>query len=264
MRLVALLLVSLLSVSVVSLAPPARAAGEGTYRVCLDPGHELDGDVGAVATAAIGAHAIQLREVDLNLDVAHAVRRQLLAQRIAVVMTWDAADAGWPETGAPDQPPPPIVSDDPGPNDPLGLEARGRACVDAGAQVMFSVHHNGLSDQRNGLTTLFRDPGFGQRDNDRAVAEIVHDTMWVRLSPGKASRGFINFGLFFDDWAVARGAVGIPTVIFEPVVMTNQTEAQRLVPTIAQAGLRRQHIVDAEVAAVVAVRPLVLAIGESN
>ncbi|MEE9277877.1 MAG: N-acetylmuramoyl-L-alanine amidase [Dehalococcoidia bacterium] len=240
------------------------SAASTDYLVCLDPGHTLDGDVGAVSTATIRRHTITLREVDLNLDTAHAVRRELEAQGVSVVMTWDGAHVGWPETGAPDEPPPPTFSSDPGPNDPAGLEARGRACVDAGADVMFAIHYNGLPGPGNGLVTLFRDPGSGQRDRDRAVAQVVHDTMWDLLSPGKASREFTDFGLFFNDWGIARGAMGIPAVILEPVVITNETEAQRLVPTIGQGGLRRLQIVAAEVAAILAARPVVEQITESK
>ena len=76
------------------------------YIVCLDPGHTLSSDLGAVSVAEIGRHRITLREVDLNLDVVHAVRRELLAAGIGVVMTWDGAHIGWPETSAPDEPPP--------------------------------------------------------------------------------------------------------------------------------------------------------------
>ncbi len=241
-----------------------QASAAGSFSVCLDPGHTLDGEVGAVTTATIGRHAIELREVDLNLDVAHAVRRELEALGIGVVMTWDGAQAGWPETGAPDEPPPPFFSDEPGPNDPEGVEARGRLCVEAGTQVMYSVHHNALPGEGNGLTTLFRDPGSGQRDQDRAVAKVVHETMWEALSPGKASRGFTDFGLFFANWGIARGAVGIPAVIFEPVVITDAEEAQRLVATIGQGGLRRLQIVGAEVAAILASRPVVEGIAKSS
>ena len=234
------------------------------YIVCLDPGHTLSSDLGAVSVAEIGRHRITLREVDLNLDVVHAVRRELLAAGIGVVMTWDGAHIGWPETSAPDEPPPATLSPDPGPNDPEGLETRGRLCVDAGAEVMFSIHHNALDGPGNGLVTLFRDPGSGQRDRDRAVAQVVHDTMWAHLSPGKASSGFINFGLFFDDWGVARGARGIPSIILEPVVITDPEEAQRLVPTVGQGGLRRLQIVRAEVAAILAARTVVQEIKEST
>ena len=122
---------------------------------------------------------------------------------------------------------------------------------------MFSVHHNALPGPGNGLTTLFRDPGFGQKDQDRAVAEVVHATMWDALNPGKQSRGFVDFGLLRGDWAVARGALDIPTIIFEPVVISDPDEALRLAPSIAQAGARRLQIVEAEVAAILAARLVV-------
>ena len=224
----------------------APVAATSTYRVCLDPGRTLEADVRVVVTAQIRRHTIELREVDLNLDVAHAVRHELLARGVDVVMTWDGAAAGWPETGAPDEPPPPLFSADPGPHDPQGLEARGRRCVEAGTEVMFSIHHNGLPGPGNGLITLFRDPGSGQHDGDRAVAEVVHQTMWEQLHPGKAARGYVDFGLFFADWGVARGAVGIPAVILEPVVVTD-----------AQGGLRRAQIARAEAAAILAAQLVV-------
>jgi hypothetical protein len=81
--------------------------------------------------------------------------------------------------------------------------------------------------------------------------------MWPLLQPGKASRGFTDFGLFFRNWGIARGAIGIPAVILEPVVITDPDEALRLLPTIAQGGLRRQQIVRAEVAAILAAESVV-------
>ena len=237
-------------------APTGAAAQpiDPPYRVCVDPGHTLADDVGATTAAVFGEQRIPLREVDLNLDVAHALRRALLARGVEVVMTWDGAPAGWPEAGAPDEPPAPTLSADPGLDDPAGLEARGRLCMEAGAEVMFSVHHNALFGAGNGLITLYRDPGHGQRDHDRSIARVVHDVMWQHLNPGKRVRGFVNFGLFRADWGVARGAVGIPTVICEPVIITDAREAQLLVPTIAQGGARRQQIVLAELSAVLAAR----------
>ena len=229
------------------------------YRVCLDPGHEPAGDVGAVTQASFPGGEYELREVDLNLDVAHAVRRRLLELNIEVVMTWDGAGLGWPETGAPDLPPAETLSPDPETSDRLGLKARGVACVAAGAEVMFSVHHNALPGPGNGLATLYRDPGFGQKDQDRAVAQVVHAAMRDALNPGKRSRGFVDFGLLRGNWAVARGAIDIPAVIFEPVVISDPQEALRLAPTIAQAGARRLQIVEAEVGAIVAARPAVRA-----
>lgn len=239
----------------VLLFAPSRATtpahAQQSYAVCLDPGHNPTGDVGATTTAQLGRHAFPIREVDLNLDVAHAVRRDLQTLGVAVTMTWDGAHLGWPETGAPNLAPTGT------PDDTAGLEERGRRCVAAGADVMFSVHHNALPNGGNGLITLFRDPGSGQRDRDRAVARIVHETMWPLLQPGKASRGFTDFGLFFRNWGIARGAIGIPAVILEPVVITDPDEALRLLPSIAQGGLRRQQIVRAEVAAILAAESVV-------
>ena len=251
--LLALLALALL-LTVVGLGPsravtPAHA--QQSYAVCLDPGHNPTGDVGATTTAQLGRHSFPIREVDLNLDVAHAVRRDLQALGVTVIMTWDAAHLGWPETGAPD------LAPTGAPDDTAGLEERGRRCVAGGADVMFSVHHNALPGPGNGLITLFRDPGSGQRDQDRAVARIVHDTMWPLLQPGKASRGFTDFGLFFRNWGIARGAIGIPAVILEPVVITDPDEALRLLPSIEQGGLRRQQIVRAEVAAILAAEAVV-------
>jgi N-acetylmuramoyl-L-alanine amidase len=247
-----LVLALLAGVAMILLRPGLQGSQAATYRVCLDPGHDPSVDVGAVATAQFPNGTFELREVDLNLDVAHEVRRRLIELGIEVVMTWDAAELGWPEVGAADLPPPPTIADDPELADPLGLEARGALCVEAGAMAMFSVHHNSLPGAGNGLTTLFRDPGFGQKDGDRAVAEVVQATMWDVLQPGKRSRGFVDFGLFRGNWGVARGAVGIPTVILEPVVISNPAEALRLAPSIAQAGARRLQIVEAEVDAIVA------------
>ncbi|HJN93743.1 MAG TPA: hypothetical protein QGF05_13605, partial [Dehalococcoidia bacterium] len=138
-------------------------------------------------------------------------------------------------------------------------------CVESGAMAMFSVHPDSLPSGGNGLTTLFRDPGFGQKDADRAIAEVVHAAMWDVLQPGKRSRGFVDFGLFRGNWGVARGAIGIPTVILEPVVISDPPEALRLAPSVTQAGARRLQIVEAEIAAIVAARaPSVVACKEDH
>lgn len=252
-----LVLALLVGVALILLRPGPLGSQAATYRVCLDPGHEPSGDVGAVATAQFPNGTFELREVDLNLDVAHEVRRRLIGLGIEVVMTWDGAGLGWPDVAAADLPPRPTITDDPELADRLGLEARGAICVEAGAMAMFSVHHNALPGPGNGLITLFRDPGFGQKDADRAVAEVVHATMWNVLHPGKRSQGFVDFGLFRGDWGVARGAAGIPAVIFEPVVISDPREALRLAPSIEQEGARRLQIVQAEVEAIVAAEAVV-------
>jgi PKD repeat protein/N-acetylmuramoyl-L-alanine amidase len=249
--------------TLLAVATPGQASGE-SYTVCLDPGHTLDRDPGAVARASFGADKFELREVDINLDVAHALRDVLTARGLTVVMTWDGAGAGWPQVGAPDDAPAPVISSDPKAHDPEGLEARGRRCVNAGADAMFSVHHNALEEPGDGLVTLFRDPGSGQRDRDRAVANAVHETMWEALGRSKPARPFTDFGLFFEDWGVARGAIGIPTVILEPVVMTDPHEARLLTPTTAQGGARRQRIVQAEASAILAARAAVFDVARTG
>ena len=245
-----------LAVAGMDAAVPVRASGSD-YVVCLDPGHTFDRDIGAATQAVFGAETFSLREVDLNLDVAHALRQALLGRGVGVVMTWDGAAAGWPESGAPDEPPPPFLSDDPIPNDPLGIEARGRLCVAGGAHVMFSVHHNGIPGPGDGLITLYRDPGLGQYDRDRAVAKVVHRVMWDALGRSKPAHPFTDYGLYFEDWGIARGAIGIPAVILEPVIITDRDEARWLTPTIAQGGVRRRQIVEAELAAILAARSAV-------
>jgi hypothetical protein len=104
---------------------------------------------------------------------------------------------------------------------------------------VFSLHTNGGDAGLNGTLTGFRD------DDDRALAEVVHPRVLEALSRtpgGDRVTPFWDFGLDPGDWWISEGAAGLPAVILEPVFMTLDEEARRLVPTIAEApdGRRAQ------------------------
>jgi hypothetical protein len=70
---------------------------------------------------------------------------------------------------------------------------------------------------------------------------------------GKKIRAFRNFGLDQGDWWLAIGAPNSVVALFEPVVMTNDAEAERLLPAIIDAPTGRRAQIAAIEAQAIAV-----------
>lgn len=223
----------------------AAAAAEPGPLMCVDPGHSLTqpGMVVSVPVSEAGrpVQEHELREVDINLDVAREVTRRLRARfgDQAIVMTWGEADGrsrSWDALRGPAGDEKPDVI------------ARGAFCVAERARSVVSVHTNWFGDAPNGTFTGFRD------ENDRALAAAVHFTILdaMRVIADAPDDPFIDYGLEQGEWQLTLGFGDrdVPAVILEPVLMSNPDEARRLVPTIAAApDGRRAQIAAVEAAA---------------
>jgi N-acetylmuramoyl-L-alanine amidase len=204
--------------------------------VCVDPGHSLSNPSIVVTVPVAGRDGImrdvELREVDINLDIARELARRLRAHfgAGAVAMTWGEVDnlpRGW------------NVLRGPAGDDKADVMARGAFCADQGARAIVSIHTNSYEDEPNGALTGYRDA------NDRALALAVHGSMYHALSfdpLGVPVPDFTDYGLDHGEWFIALGVDDrdVPVVILEPVMMSDTDEARRLVPTIAEAPAGRR------------------------
>lgn len=224
---------------------PARAAAKATLvvpgvTICVDPGHSLS-DPSIENTVTIDGREVTIIEAELNLDIATEVVARL-RERFArsepgvnFIMTWGELDGLYRDWDALSGP---LLDEE------LLVQARGRWCVQQGAAAIFSLHINGGQQGANGTLTGFRD------DDDRALAELVHGPILEALATapgGERVRPFSDYGIDPGDWWISEGADGIPAVIIEPVMMTHDDEARRLVPSIADAPEgRRAQIAEIE------------------
>jgi len=176
--------------------------------VCIDPGHG-GAESGAVYQKR-GRGGWTLVEKEINLDVAHNLRGKLEAAGASVVMT---------------------RSDD----STLSLELRVQVCNAAGADLTVSVHTNSTFSSRwDGAMTLMN------KTADRPLAEAMQPVMYGGLKAGWDGR-FTDYGINVDEWYIPKHTT-MPAVILEPVFMSNDSEAQALRATTAQAldGRRAQ------------------------
>ena len=192
----------------------ANAAGvlDGKI-VCIDPGHG-GSELGAVYQKK-GRGGWELREKDVNLDVAFKLR-ELLEQRGATVAMTRTDDST------------------------LSLQARVDICnnyrqAGKAPDILVSVHTNSTYTSRwDGSTTLMN------KAIDRQLAEALQPVIYSGLKSGWTGR-FTDYGINVDTWYVPLHA-NMPAVILEPVFMSNDAEADALRYSIAQApnGRRAQ------------------------
>lgn len=247
-RLALALFAALLLVAALAALPRTGASAEGEITVCLDPGHSLiTGGASVMVKEGRGRNATytSLTEPEINVDVARAVAAHLRTtfegQPVRVILTWGESDTlsrPWSALAGPAADHQPAV------------EARGAFCEANGATVVVSLHTNGINVPFNGTLTGY------QGADDFALAgpaqTLIYDEL--RTDPdGKKIRAFRDFGLDQGDWWLALGAPNSAVAIFEPVVMTNDAEARRLLPDIASAPAgRRAQIAAIEARAIAA------------
>lgn len=237
-----------------------RAAAKATLvapgvTICIDPGHSLS-DPSIENTVTFGGREVTIVEGELNLDIATEVVARLRERFagsdpvVTVIMTWGELDGLYRDWDALSGP---LTDDEP------RVQARGRWCVQQGAGAVFSLHINGGQFGANGTLTGFRD------DDDRTLAGLVHGPVLEALATapgGDRIRPFGDYGLDPGDWWISEGADGIPAVILEPVMMTHDDEARRLVPSIAEAPEgRRAQIAEIEAEVIAAYIERLLASG---
>ena len=195
-----------------SLAPsPAATSARGPLwgrHICLDPGHGGVDEPGAVFEFAGDG---LLREADVVLEIARALRGWLEADGAAVTMT-RTTDAY------------------------LGLNERAALCNAAGAHIAVSLHLNGGDDPTwNGALALYF------KAIDRDLAEALSGTLQAGLAPAAPSRPFTPYGARrFDGRMLLRTAM--PATIVEPVFLSHPGEARALRAPTTQPGSRRHQI----------------------
>ncbi|MCH7750916.1 MAG: N-acetylmuramoyl-L-alanine amidase [Planctomycetes bacterium] len=180
--------------------------------VCLDPGH---------GGSAPGAVNDSLREAEINLDVANALAGRLAADGIDSVLTR---------------------------TDDSTKSARDRYefCNAQNATILVSVHTNSVSDPSvDGTLAIYF------HNDDRALAQVLHDAMWSELRPTAPDPGaFRDFGLRKDALGVLLKS-DMPAATVEPVFLSHPGEAARLAATVSDCPnasdnlCRRAQIVEA-------------------
>ncbi len=201
-------------------ATPARATGTALANklICLDPGHG-GSESGGVYTKN-GRNGWTLREKEINLDVATALKVRLEGEGAIVRMT-RTSDAT------------------------VSLQQRVDICNDPGdvggrlPDIVVSLHTNSTYASRwDGSNTLIYD------SNDAALAQAIHPVMYSGLKASWSGR-FSDYGIDGGDWFIPKYS-NPPAVILEPVFMSNDAEASALRAEASVTGSRRAQIVEVE------------------
>jgi N-acetylmuramoyl-L-alanine amidase len=184
-------------------------AGDGALagqRICLDPGHG-GSDPGAVN------EAYDLHEAEINLDIAFYLQTLFEGEGAAVAMT---------RTEDVDK----------------SNRDRYTYCNNVGADLLISVHTNSSTDPAiDGAMQLYF------HSQDEVLVRAIHRVLYPALKadvPGT----FTDFGLEkFASGVLLKS--DMPSVIVEPVLMSNAWEAEQLLTTIGScvdASCRRKQI----------------------
>ena len=202
----------------VSSGPPSTGAATHPT-VCLDPGH------GGSAPGAVAVNGL-LREADINLDVALALRTRLENDvdddfDIGVVMTREVDST-------------------------KSTRSRYEFCNSENATLMVSIHTNSVANPSiDGTLAIYF------HKDDRVLAQALYNEMWAKLRPTAPDPStFIEFGLKKDALGVVL-KTEMPAAVVEPVFMSHPGEAARLWQTVAgclvdpQNDCRRAQIVEA-------------------
>jgi N-acetylmuramoyl-L-alanine amidase len=173
--------------------------------IVIDPGH------GGSDPGAIGLNG--LREKDINLQVAEALRQALVARGAQVVMTRD-------------------TDRDVGPDKAHELEARVEAARQAGGNLFISIHHNARAHVEDGRIAegswvyYYRTQS---EDLARAIADPLADAL------GQPYRGHI-----WRSFHVTRQTF-MPAVLVEVGFLSNPTEEAKMLvadyPRTVAAGI---------------------------
>ena len=194
---------TILALLILLTAIPVRSATTplSGQKICLDPGHR---------GSALGAlnEAEDLKEKDINLDVAYGLKALGVADGAEVVMTRtdDSSKSN---------------------ND------RYTFCNEAQATILVSVHTSSVSESTvDGSLALYF------HKDDKVLAQAIYDKMYPVLGATAPE------GVDFTDLGLDRFASGVllksdmPAAIMEPLFMSNSAEAELLTITM--------HVVDYE------------------
>jgi len=162
------------------------------YKICLDPGHG-GSDPGAVN------EAYDLKEKEINLDVAYRLKALLEVDNAVVVMAREDNDTY------------------------MSNSDRYTFCNNEEATILVSVHTNSVDDPSwDGSLGLYAPM------DDPALAQAIYDKMYPFL------RDKAPDGVDFRDFGLDRFASGVlfksdmPAAMMEPLFMSNPAEASLL------------------------------------
>jgi len=157
--------------------------------VVLDPGHG-GSDPGAVAG--------NIKEKDLNLEVAMILRDMLAEAGITVYMTRTEDKY-------------------------VGLYTRASIANNLNADLFVSIHHNASPDASSqGLMTLYYPTSKNQKMNGQKLAQIIQKNMVSVLKTR-------DWGIIARPNLVVTRETSMPAVIAELGFMTNKAELERMV-----------------------------------
>jgi len=199
------LLVTLLAVTSVHMETGSLTG----QKICLDPGHGGDSDLGAVN----GAY--DLEEKDINLDVAYGLKALLETDGAEVVMT-RADDSSKSNS------------------DRYGF------CNNLQADILVSVHTNSVADSSvDGSLALYF-----HRD-DKALAQAIYDVMYPYLwDTAPDPNNFTDFGLDrFASGVLLKS--DMPAAMMEPLFMSHDVEADLLTVTMNLVDAQGVVVLDA-------------------
>ncbi len=182
-----------------TVALPGRAAGPLAGQIiCLDPGH------GGLDPGAYNA-THDLRESEINLDVAHALSGLLNGAGATVLMT---------RTG----------------NQAKTESDRAAFCNQAAADLLVSIHTNSVADANPNGTLVYY-----YKTTDTALAQALHDELLASLQPTAAApASFTDFGVRrFRAGVLRRSAMAAALV--EPAFLSAPAEAKLLATPIFTA-----------------------------
>jgi len=187
--------------------------------ICIDPGHGGT-EAGAVYhKRGRPEDRWTLYEKEINLDVAQALQGLLVGDGATVVMT-RKTDID-------------VVVYDPEP----GTIDRVDICNEAESDITVSVHTNSTYSPRwDGSLTIVA------KDDDWPLAEVIHPIMYDGLKDDSWEGLFTDYGIREDVWLLPLNT-DMPTVILEPVFMSNHDEAAALRDKASKDGSRRAQIV---------------------
>ena len=169
--------------------------------ICLDPGH------GGTQPGAVNG---TLLEKEINLDEALYLRDMWESRGATVTMTREGDET-------------------------KSIRDRYSKCNDVKADILVSVHTNSVSDPSiNGSLSIYF------QGEDKVLAGAVHEIMYPALKVAAPEQdNFTNFGLKKDALGVLLKSK-MPSVVVEPVFMSNTGEEGLLQTAIADCDLVEQ------------------------
>jgi len=209
-KLMFMVIATLLVILLIAVPAHTQTGSLTGQKICLDPGHG-GSDPGAVN------EAYDLKEKEINLDVAYRLKALLEVDDAVVVMAREDNDTY------------------------MSNSDRYTFCNDEVATILVSVHTNSDTDSSwDGSLGLYAPM------DDPALAQAIYDVMYPYLRDSAPEPdNFTSFGLDrFASGVLLKS--DMPAAMMEPLFMSNPAEAELLVTPISECdNCRRAQIAKA-------------------